>query len=130
MERLRLGLFSTLVACIAFLAAASPALAQTAGGFRYAIPRFTSKLGSELIVANLSSRLATPEITLVDSATGQFADIFVNLQAGTQTRFTAQSFGLSSFEGSILVTQPGVIPVTVTNRGPSGGSNRVLFTVN
>jgi hypothetical protein len=29
-----------------------------------------------------------------------------------------------------LITVPGSVPVTVTNPGPSGGSNRVLFSVN
>ena len=98
----------------AFLVAASPAFGQTAQSFRYAFPKFNSNVGTELIIANLSSRLATPEITMVDSNAGTFANVFVNLQAGTQARFTSRSLGLSSFQGSVLVTSALQLSVVAT----------------
>jgi carboxypeptidase family protein len=114
MNRLRSIVACSLVGCVAFVAAASPALAQTAQSFRYVFPKFNSNFGTELIIANLSSRLATPEITMVDTNTGTFSDVFVNLQAGTQARLTSRSLGLSSFEGSVLVTSSVQLSVVST----------------
>jgi hypothetical protein len=113
MERLRCLFSFALVVSMALLAAL-PATAQNASSFRYVIPRFSAAPGSELIVANLTNRLATAEFTLADSGAGQFVDLFVNIQAGTQARFTSQSFGLSSFGGSIMVTSSVPLSVVAT----------------
>src|SRR5436309_1809824 len=120
MHRLTSITIRTFVIC-AFVASATPVLAQTAQSFRYVFPKFNSNSGTELIVANLSSRVATPEITMVDSNTATFADVFVNIQAGTQARFTARSLGLSAFDGSVLVTSSVQLSVvaTVTEAGGS-----------
>src|SRR5215475_6156339 len=99
------------LASIGLLAAAISGSAQSTPSFRYVIPRFSSTSGSELVVSNLTSRLATPEITLVNSATQQVSDIFMNIQAGTQTRFTAQSLGFSAFAGPVLITSG--VPLSV-----------------
>src|SRR5690242_12835717 len=97
MHRLTSIAFRTFVVCAVVVASASPILAQTAQSFRYVFPKFNANSGTELIVANLSSRLATAEITMVDSNTSTFADVFVNIQAGTQARFTTRSLAISAF---------------------------------
>jgi hypothetical protein len=113
MHRLESKLAVTFALLTVFLVAASPAYGQTAQS-RYAFPKFNNNVGTELIIANLSSRLATPEIMMVDSNTGAFADVVVNLQAGTQARFTSRSLNLPSFQGSVLVTSAIQLSVSAT----------------
>src|SRR5689334_385870 len=102
------------VVCAAFAVSLSPAFGQTAQSFRYVFPKFNSNSGTELIVANLSSRIATPEITMVDVNTNTFADVFVNIQAGTQARFSSRTLGVSAFDGSVLVTSSVPLSVVAT----------------
>src|SRR5436190_5835126 len=114
MHRLTSITIRTFVMCAAFVASATPVLAQTAQSFRYVFPKFNSNAGTELIVANLSSRVATPEITMVDVNTNTFADVFVNIQAGTQARFSSRTLGLSAFNGSVFVTSSVPLSVVAT----------------
>ena len=63
---------------------------------------------------NLSSVSVNPEVTLRDSNAGQFADTFITVGAGTQQRLTAASFGLSAFEGTVVVTSSARLAVIAT----------------
>jgi hypothetical protein len=89
-----------------------PALSQSAQNFGYAIPRFSSNPGSELILSNLSTKLATPEVTLVESSKDIFVHSFVTIQPGSQLRLTTANFGVNSFEGTVLVI--GSVPLSIT----------------
>ena len=121
MHRLTSRAVRTLVICAAFAASVLPVFAQTAQSFRYVFPKFNSNSGTELIVANLSSRIATAEITMVDVNTNTFADVFVNIQAGTQPRFSSRTLGLSAFNGSVLVTSSVPLSVVATIVKSNGG---------
>src|SRR5438093_7742396 len=121
MHRLTSIAVRTLVICAAFAASVSPVFAQTAQSFRYVYPKFHSNSGTEVIGANLSSHIATPEITMVDGNTNTFADVFVNIQAGTQARFSSRTLGLSAFNGSVLVTSSVPLSVVATIVKSNGG---------
>lgn len=92
------------IAYVLVLASAVPISAQTSQSFQYVIPHFSANAGSQLIISNLSNVNANPEIALRDSGSGQLADTFITVGAGTQLRLTAADFALSSFEGSVVLT--------------------------
>ncbi len=92
------------MAYVLILASAVGSSAQTGQSFQYVIPHFSASTGSQLLISNLSGVGASPEVALRDSSSGQLADTFISVGAGTQQRLTAASFGLSSFEGTVVVT--------------------------
>src|SRR5437016_3767518 len=102
------------IAYVLALASAIRISAQTSQSFQYVIPHFSSNAGSQLILSNLSSADVNPEVALRDSATGQLADTFIIISAGTQQRLTAASFALSSFEGSVVLTSKVRLSVIAT----------------
>src|SRR5579862_157487 len=102
------------IAYVLVLASAIRISAQTSQSFQYVIPRFSANAGSQLIISNLSNANAHPEIALRDSESGQLADTFISVGAGTQQRLTAASFALSSFEGSVVLTSPVRLSVLAT----------------
>ncbi len=111
-------------AYMALLTTAIPVLPQSTPTFQYVIPHFSSNAGSELILNNLSSVLASPEVAFRDTAHGIGVGAIISVAAGTQQRLTAASFALSSFEGSVIVTS--TVPVSVTSRlGATGGFETV-----
>src|SRR5258708_40371066 len=107
------------IACLAIVATAISASAQTTLSFQYVIPRFTSNTGSELILSNLSGVLASLEVTFRDSVQSQAADTFTTIAPGTQQRLTAASFALSSFQGSVIVKSS--IPLSVLAKLSAAG---------
>lgn len=107
-------------ACIVLLVTAIVAFGQTTEKNRYVIPRITSTLGSELILSNLSGRLATAEVTLLDSNTQQIADVFVDIVGGTQVRLTTANLGLTSFTGTAVITSAVPLSVMATLANQSG----------
>src|ERR1051326_7527183 len=104
LRRLWLVATCSAMACILISEGAVRISAQTSQSFQYVIPHFSASPGSQLIITNLSTVGATPEVALRDSSSGQLADTFISLGAGTQQRLTAASFALSSFEGSVVLT--------------------------
>ena len=92
------------IAYVLVLAGAIRISAQTSQSFQYVIPHFSSSAGSQLILSNLSGANINPEVALRDSGTGQVADTFITIGAGTQQRLTSASFALNSFDGSVVVT--------------------------
>src|SRR5262245_33047633 len=92
------------MAYVLVLAGAIRTSAQTSLRFLYVIPHFRSSPGSQLLISNLGSAGATPEVALRDSSNGQLADTFIFVGAGTQQRLTAASFALGSFDGSVVLT--------------------------
>jgi len=105
---------------LAMLGIAIPVLAQTTQTFQYVIPRFTGNAGSELIISNLSSVPANPEVTFRDSIQGLVADTTITISAGTQQRLTASSFSLSSFQGSVVVASSAPLSVIATLAAAGG----------
>jgi hypothetical protein len=110
----------TMMACVLSLFSAIPAFAQETQSFHYVIPGFNSNEGSELIISNLSGRLATPEVTLVDSVQSQSVTIIIPFQAGGQGRLTPASFGLSAFDGTVVVKSSVPLSVTASLAGQAG----------
>src|ERR1700745_2465094 len=102
------------MAYVLILAGAIRTSAQTSQSFLYVVPHFSSSSGSQLIISNLSGVGATPEVALRDSSTGQLADTFLSIGAGTQQRLTAASFALGSFEGSVVLTSKVRLSVIAT----------------
>src|SRR5216684_906049 len=102
------------IAYVLVLASAIRISAQTSQSFQYVIPHFSSNAGSQLILSNLSSVNVNPEVALRDSSSGQLADTFITIGAGTEQRLTAASFALSSFEGSVVVTSKVRLAVIAT----------------
>jgi hypothetical protein len=109
----------SVITLVALLTAAIPVLPQSTQSFQYVIPRFNSNAGSELMLSNLSSVLASPEVAFRDTAHGIGVGAIISVAAGTQERLTAASFGLSSFEGSVIVTS--AVPLSVTARLSAAG---------
>jgi hypothetical protein len=108
----------SLVACVLLLATAIPAAAQETQNFHYVIPRFSSSAGSEIIISNLSARLVTAEVTLLD-AKGSVSSI-IPFGAGTLGRLTAASFALSSFDGSVAIDSSAPLSVLATLSAKGG----------
>src|SRR5947207_3541780 len=102
------------MAYVLILAGAIRSSAQTGQSFQYVIPHFSASAGSQLLISNFSSVGATPEVALRDSSSGQLADTFISVGAGTQQRLTAASFALSSFEGSVVLTSKVRLSVMAT----------------
>jgi hypothetical protein len=115
-------------------ATAIPSFSQSTQSFQYVIPRFNSNAGSELIISNLSSVPANPEVTFRGSVQGQFADTSITIAAGSQQRLTAASFALSSFQGSVIVASSTPLSVIATlartvgfeTVAPATGSNDLV----
>src|SRR5262245_14281832 len=126
MERSALIFTRMMLVCFALLLVSTAVSAQNTSGFRYVIPRFNSTSGSELVVTNLSSRLATPEVTFINTGTQHFADTFMNVQAGSQTRLTAQAFGFPTFAGSIVITSGVPLSVMATVVEPNGSFDSIV----
>jgi hypothetical protein len=84
--------------------------------YEYVIPHFSGNAGSELLISNLSgnTNTANPDISLRDSGSGQLAETVVAVPPGTQQRLTAGSFGLSGFDGSVVVKSAVPLGVTAT----------------
>ncbi len=108
-----------IIACALFLTTAVPASAQGTQAFHYVIPKFTSTAGSELILSNLSSRLVTPQVTLLD-ASSKRVSTFIPVQPGTQQRLVSAAFGFTSFFGSVTVDAPAPLSVTAKLAGIGG----------
>ncbi|MBI2150401.1 MAG: hypothetical protein HYU27_07330 [Acidobacteria bacterium] len=109
------------IACMSMLAATTPAAAaQTSQDFHYVIPRFTSNAGSQLIISNLSSRLVTPTVRLIDAASAQLVEVTVPFQPGAEGKLTPASFGLSSFDGSVVIDSSAPLSVLAALGGPGG----------
>src|SRR3954468_20523556 len=128
MYQKKLGRFlaCSLTVSLMILGLVNSTFAQTAtGNFRYAFPLFSSQGRSELILNNLSAKVVTAEVTLLDSNTSTFADAFLMFPAGTQQRLTAASFGLSSFSGSVLVNASNAISAVATVADSSGNFETV-----
>jgi hypothetical protein len=101
------------MACLGILVAnAIPSHSQgTTAPFRYVIPAFSSTVGPEVFISNLSSHLVSPEIVFLDAAGLQVVDTFLPIPAGAQQRFTAASFGLPAFGGgTVLIQSPALRP--------------------
>ena len=81
-RRIYIGSFCSLVATVAILATAIPVSTQTTGSFQSVIPHFNSNSGSELILSNLSSVLASAKVTFRNSEQAQVADAGINIPAG------------------------------------------------
>jgi hypothetical protein len=119
---LRLILACALVACFAFGARSNEAFGQgTAQSPQYVIPEFNGNPGSELILANLSGNSVSAEVTLIDSTTLQAVNSAVTVQAGTEQHLTAGSFGLSAFNGSVLLNTSAPLSVLATLADTLGG---------
>ena len=103
-RKLRLLATCSAIASVLVLTSSIRISAQTSQSFQYVIPHFSANAGSQFIVSNLSGANANPEVALRDSESGQLADTFIFVGAGTQQRLTAASFALSSFEGSVVLT--------------------------
>ncbi|MBI4475105.1 MAG: hypothetical protein HY646_20730 [Acidobacteria bacterium] len=108
------------IACMSMLATATPAAAQTGQSFHYVIPRFSSNAGSQLIISNLSSRLVTPTVKLIDAASEQLVEATLPFQPGTEGKLTPASFGLSSFAGSVVIDSSAPLSVLAALGGPGG----------
>src|SRR6266566_9521022 len=87
---------------------------QTTGSFQYVIPHFNSNSGSEIILSNLSSVLASAKVTFRNSEQAQVADAGINIPAGAQLRLTAGSLALSSFDGTVIVVSSSRLSVIAT----------------
>ena len=85
-RKLTLIFVCSAIAYVVILGTAIPVFAQTTQNFQYVIPRFTGNAGSELIISNLSSVPANPEVTFRDSVQGLVADTTIAIAAGTQLR--------------------------------------------
>lgn len=107
------------------LAATGNLLAQSTPSFQYVFPLFNSQAASEFVLSNLSSRAVTAEITLTDSNTGTIVSSFQAIPANGQQRFTAASFAVSSFNGSLLVTANGPLSAVATIGDGSGNFETV-----
>src|SRR3989454_2077544 len=119
-RKLTLIFVCSAIAYVVILGTAIPVFAQTTQNFQYVIPRFTGNAGSELIISNLSSVPANPEVTFRDSVQGLVADTTIAIAAGTQLRLTAASFSLSSFERSVLVAGSSQLSVIATLAAAGG----------
>lgn len=108
------------IACMSMLAPATPAAAQTGQSFHYVIPRFSSNAGSQLIISNLSSRLVTPTVKLIDAATTQLVEATLPFQPGTEGKLTPASFGFSFFAGSVVIDSSAPLSVLAALGGPGG----------
>src|SRR5437016_5197011 len=127
-RRIYIGLFCSLVATVAILATAIPVSTQTTGSFQYVIPHFNSNSGSELILSNLSSVLASAKVTFRNSEQAQVADAGINIPAGAQLRLTAGSLALSSFDGTVIVVSSNRLSVIATLSTGSGFESAVPAT--
>ncbi|HEY2384042.1 MAG TPA: carboxypeptidase regulatory-like domain-containing protein [Terriglobia bacterium] len=102
-------------ACASFLTSTTAGFAQAiTASNQYVYPLFNSQAGSEFILNNLSTQAVTAEITLVDSNSGTLVNTFQRVPAETQQRYTAASFALSSFNGSLLITTNGPLSSVAT----------------
>jgi hypothetical protein len=117
-RRLWLTSLCSVIAYMALWTTPIPVLPQSTPSFQYVIPRFNA--GSELILSNLSGVLASPEVAFRDTAHGIGVGSIISVAAGTELRLTAGSFGLSSFEGSVIVTS--AVPLSVTARLSAAGA--------
>src|SRR5205085_1041071 len=102
------------MACLLTLTITIPAFAQETQNFQYVIPRFSSNAGSEVLISNLSSLPASPEVVFFDSIQGKVGDTFLTIAAGAQQRLTAGSFSLNSFDGTTVVTSTTPLSVMAT----------------
>jgi len=127
-RRIYIGSFCSLVATVAILATAIPVSTQTTGSFQYVIPHFNSNSGSELILSNLSSVLASAKVTFRNSEQAQVADAGINIPAGAQLRLTAGSLALSSFDGTVIVVSSSRLSVIATLSTGSGFESVVPAT--
>ncbi len=119
-RNLHLVIGSSLVACFLSLNIPIAANAQSTQGFHYVIPRFTGTAGSELMITNLSARLVSAEVTLLEAGTSKSVAALIPIQAGTHARLTAASFALSSFDGTVVVDSSAPLSVSATLAGPGG----------
>ncbi len=103
LRRLRSVAACGVVACLMILSSKLPAQTQSTAGFRYVLPGFNGNSGSELVISNLSSRRISPELIFFSSDGSRAVDTTLSILAGSQVRFTAASFGLGSFSGTVMV---------------------------
>src|SRR2546427_1315218 len=127
-RRIYIGLFCSLVATVAILATAIPVSTQTTGSFQYVIPHFNSNSGSELILSNLSSVLASEKVTFRSSEQAQVADAGINVPAGAQLRLTAGTLAVSSYDGTVIVVSSSRLSVIATLSTGSGFESVVPAT--
>jgi len=84
-----------------------PALAQ--GGFSYTFPGITTN--NSITIGNISPQPTTATVAFYDSS-GKLNSLTVELGAGTQTRVTPATVGLTTFTGSVVISGPQ--PLTVS----------------
>src|SRR5215470_2853288 len=97
--------WSWLIAAILVIAAPVLSVAQTASDFVYVFPKFSSDSSAELVLSNLSPRLATADIFFYDPAGGVSA-VYAEIVANGQLRVTPDqlaSYGAPSIDGTIVV---------------------------
>ena len=119
-----------LAACLMVLSTSVPALSQSTQNFSYVIPQFSGNPGSELILSNLSARLATPEVMLSESSTALFVRASLAIQPGSQLRLTTGSFGLGAFAGTVVVSSSVPLSITATIADAGGNFDSVGPAVN
>src|SRR5262245_57284453 len=102
----------SLIACNAILATGTVASAQQASSFRYAIPQFNGKPGSELVLSNLSIQSAQAQVRLVSATGVELSKVSGGVEAGTKTRLNSSSF--TPAEGTAVVQSSAALYVTGT----------------
>src|SRR5438132_1637141 len=93
-----------LIAGILAMVAPALSVAQTSSDFVYVFPKFSADPSAELILSNLSPRLATADIFFYDP-TGGVSAVYAEIPANGQLRGTPDLFaahGARSFDGRIV----------------------------